>query len=66
MGISRYVNASVFYDQPLTDIYEYQKLCPFCIFGDFNSRISDLPDSIEGVDILPERHVIDFTKKYTW
>ena len=30
--------------------------------GDFNSRIGDTPDFIEGVDKIQERNVIDFTK----
>ena len=61
-GSSRYVSAHEFYDQLLTNIYEYQHLGQFIICGDFNSRIGDMPDYIEGVDFLPEKNVIDFSK----
>ncbi|CAC5387295.1 unnamed protein product [Mytilus coruscus] len=30
-------------------------------YEDWNSRVSDMPDFIEGIDILPERNVVDFT-----
>ncbi len=28
--------------------------------GDFNSRIGDMADYIEGIDSISERHVVDF------
>lgn len=59
-GSSRYVSAQEFYDHLLTNIYEYQPLGQFIICGDFNSRIGDMPDFIEGVDMLPDRDVVDF------
>ena len=61
-GSSRYVNVHDFYDKLLTNIYEYQHLGQFIICGDFNSRIGDMPDHIEGVDSIPSRNVVDFTK----
>ena len=61
-GSSRYVNSHEFYDQLLTNIYEYQHLGQFIICGDFNSRIGDMADYIEGFDTLPSRNVLDFTK----
>ena len=62
MGSSRYVDIHDYFDQLLSNIYEYQKLGKFCIMGDFNARISDVSDYIEGVDNLPCRNVVDFTK----
>lgn len=34
----------------------------FAICGDFNSRIADLYDYIEGIDNIKERNVIDLKK----
>ena len=31
---------------------------PFYLFGDWNSRVLDMPDFIEGIDILPEMLLI--------
>ena len=61
-GSSRYVNAHEVYDQLLTNIHEYQHAGQYIICGDFNSRNGDVPDHIEGVDILPSRNVLDITK----
>ena len=61
-GSSIYVSAQEFYDQLLTNRYEFQHLGKFIICGDFNSRIGDTPDFIEGVDKIQETNVIDFTK----
>lgn len=32
------------------------------ICGDFNSRIGDMPDYIEGVDDVTDRNVVDYNK----
>lgn len=61
-GSSRYVSAQEFYDQLLTNIYEYQHLRKFILCGDFNSRIGGMADFIEGVDVIQDRHVIDYSK----
>ena len=61
-GSSRYVSAQEFYDQLLTNIYEYQHLGKFILCGDFNSRIGDMADFIEGVDVIQDRNVIDYSK----
>ena len=64
-GSSRCVSAQEFYDQLLTQIYEYQHMEKFHLFGDFNttgSRIGDMSAFIEGVDTVQEMHVIDYCK----
>ncbi len=38
----------------------YQNDGMFSICGDFNSRVSNTPDFIEGVDDVPKRETIDF------
>jgi hypothetical protein len=40
----------------------YQKEGNFYICGDFNSRIGEELDYIEGVDNVPERNVVDFKR----
>ena len=61
-GSSRYVDAEEFYDKLLANIYEYQHLGKFIICGDFNSRLGDMADFIEGVDTIQERNIIDYSK----
>ena len=61
-GSSRYVDAEEFYDKLLANIYEYQHLGKFIICGDFNSRMGDMADFIEGVDTIQERNIIDYSK----
>ena len=51
-GSSLYVSAQEFTDHLLTNIYDFQHLGKFIICGDFNSRIGDMPDFIEGVDAV--------------
>ena len=55
------VNANDFFDNLLFQISQYQDLGAFYICGDFNARCGDMSDFIEGVDHLPERHVVDFS-----
>ena len=57
----RGVNAEEFYDLLLQEIYEYQLRGKIIICGDFNSRIGAEHDFIQGVDVLPERLVVDYT-----
>ncbi len=54
------VDAVGFLATLLSQVYVYQKECPFMICGDFNSRIGDNSDYIEGMDDKPERSVLDF------
>ena len=61
-GSSRYVNVDEFFDTLLTKIYQYQGMGQYYICGDFNSRLGDLVDYIEGVDEVPPRDILDFSK----
>ncbi len=54
------VDAEEFLDTLLSQVYGYQKECPFIICGDCNSRIRDNTDYIEWVDDKPEMSVLDF------
>ena len=47
--------------QDLSHVYMYQKLGPFIIMGDFNSRCGDAQDYIEGVDSIGDRDIVDRT-----
>ncbi|CAC5398837.1 unnamed protein product [Mytilus coruscus] len=58
---TRSVNIYEFLDSLSSDIYTIPNGSPFYLFGDWNSQVSDMPDFIEGIDILPERNVVDFT-----
>lgn len=58
---TRQVDAADFYENLLANVYRFQKLGPFIIMGDLNSRCGDSQDYIEGVDIVAERNVVDFT-----
>lgn len=62
MGLSRYVDGNEYFDQLLSNIFEYQHLGNFCILGDFNARIADMADCIEGVDQIPGREILHFKK----
>ncbi len=53
------VDAEEFLNTLLSQVYVYQKECPFMICGDFNSWIGDNTDYIEEVDDIPWRNVID-------
>lgn len=57
---SRQVDGQQFFDNLLSQIYEFQNHAKIYICGDFNSRCGDLKDFIEGVDMLPCRDVLDF------
>ena len=61
-GPFRYVNVDEFFDTLLTKIYQYQGMGQYYICGDFNSRLGDLVDYIEGVDEVPPRDILDFSK----
>ena len=58
-GSTRNVDAEEYFETLLSQVYCYQDKLMF-ICGDFNSRLADIPDFIEGVDEVPERDVIDF------
>ena len=59
---SRQVDMLDFFDNLLTQIYLYQKDGLFLICGDFNSRIGNSMDYIEGVDYIDERQVLDYER----
>ncbi|CAC5359727.1 unnamed protein product [Mytilus coruscus] len=54
------VKVNEFFETFMSKIYTLPQGSPFHLYGDWNSRYSDLSDSIAGIDSLPERHVIDF------
>ena len=56
---TRQVDAADFYENLLSDVFRFQKLGPFCIMGDFNSRCANVQDYIEGVDAIAERNIVD-------
>ena len=58
---SRQVDAEQFYAELMKQVYQYQKCGKIIICGDFNSRIGEESDYIEGVDNIPVRDVIDAT-----
>ena len=58
---SRQVDAEQFYAELIKQVYQYQNYGKIIICGDFNSRIGEESDYIEGVDNIPIRQVIDTT-----
>ncbi len=61
-GSTRNIDVNDFYETLLSQIYMYQNEEVFLVCGDFNSRNSDTPNFIEGVDDVPERETVDFTQ----
>ena len=59
---SRAGNAEEFFQTLMYNIYEFQSESFITIFGDFNARVGDLDDFIVGVDTIPKRDVVDFSK----
>ena len=55
------VNGQEFYETLLGQVYSFQN-DPYYICGDFNSRLGELVDFIEGEDSIERRHVVDFKK----
>lgn len=58
---TRTCDANEYFDMLINQIHIYGKDAFFYICGDFNSRCSEMEDFIPGIDILPERKVLDFT-----
>ena len=61
-GSSGYVNVDECFDNLLTKKYQYQGMGQYYICGDFNSRLGDLVEYIEGVDEVPPKDILDFSK----
>ena len=61
---SRRVDVNEFFDNLLSDFYQFQNMGLVFISGDFNSRCGELEDFIAGVDNIVPRHVIDFKSNY--
>ena len=59
---SRAINAEEFLQTLMGDIYEFQNESLITILGDFNARVGDEEDFITGVDTLPQRDVVDYSK----
>ena len=57
---TRSIDLTEFYDTLMHQVHIYCQDKQFFICGDFNGRVGDLEDYIPGVDILPERNVVDF------
>ena len=58
-GSSRPTDAANFLEELHAQIFTYQNEGEFIIMGDFNSRVGNKQDFIEGVDDLPMRDVVD-------
>ena len=61
-GSSRYKNVDEYFDSLSTKVYQYQNMGQYYISGDFNRRLGDLVDYIEGVDDVVPRDVLDFSE----
>ena len=57
---ARDINVHDFFNTIITQIYTIPGGSTLYLRGDWNSRCSDLPDYIEGVDTLQERNIVDF------
>ena len=44
-------------------VFEHQSNALIVVFGDFNARVGDQEDFIAGVDTIPMRDVVDYSKK---
>ena len=55
------MDAADFYETLLANVYRFQKTGPFLIMGDLNSRCANAQDYTEGVDIVEERDVVDYS-----
>lgn len=58
---ARSVNAHNFFDVLMEQIYSIPKGNSFYLCGDFNSRLGNYTDFIQGIDQLSERNITDFT-----
>ncbi|CAC5407386.1 unnamed protein product [Mytilus coruscus] len=58
---ARSVNINDFFDTLMSKIYTIPNGSPLYLCGDWNSRVSDIEDYIQGIDLLPERNVVEFT-----
>ena len=54
-------NQSEYFGHLITQLYLYSECDQIYICGDFNGRIGELDDSIQGLDNLPKRHCLDKT-----
>lgn len=54
-------NQTEFLGHLITQLYIHNECDQIFICGDFNGRIGELADCIEGIDNLPKRHVLDKT-----
>ena len=61
-GTTRPLEAEEFYNELLTQVYQYQGADVVCVAGDFNGRCGELPDYIEGADEVMPREVVDYTE----
>ena len=61
---SRRVDVNEFYDNFLTDFYQFQNTGTVFICGDFNSKCGEHEYFIAGVDNIVQRQVIGFKTNY--
>ena len=59
---TRNVNPQEYFDKLLCQIHVFQRDSNLMIFGGFNAPIGDSDNFIPGVDVLPERDIVDFQK----
>ena len=59
-------NSTEFFGHMLSVIYRYDFVSSFFICGDFNSRIGNKNDYIEGIDQCLQRQVIDLNSNKPW
>ncbi|MES9883911.1 MAG: reverse transcriptase family protein, partial [Sedimenticola sp.] len=58
-GSTRTNDPEHFFDTIMSQVYQYQSEGLIHVCGDFNARVADDIDYIEGVDMVPHREVID-------
>ena len=59
---TRAVNAEEFFHTLMYHVFEHQSNALITVFGDFNVRVGDQEDFIAGVDTIPMRDVVDYSK----
>ena len=59
---TRAVNAEEFFHTFMYHVFEHQSNALITVFGDFYVRVGDQEDFIAGVDTIPMRDVVDYSK----
>ncbi|VDI47596.1 Hypothetical predicted protein [Mytilus galloprovincialis] len=61
---SRAMDSDLYFQNLLQQVYSYQKLGKNIICGDFNSRVGQNTDYVEGVDNVKPRNIVDFSENH--